>query len=68
MLRTETHKLTVMHGTGQGELYDLQMDPLERHNLWADPGRQSVKLALIERLCDRMAFTIDPLPERHSPW
>jgi len=43
-------KLVVYHGHEVGELYDLQDDPFEFHNLWTDPARQSLKLDLMKRL------------------
>jgi arylsulfatase A-like enzyme len=66
MLRTERYKLVAVHGLGVGELYDLERDPNETHNLWDDPDHQPTKLALLERLCDRMAQTVDPLPVREG--
>ncbi|MBS3763653.1 MAG: sulfatase-like hydrolase/transferase [Planctomycetes bacterium] len=66
MLRTETHKLVVAHGLDQGELYDLRQDPDERQNLWDDQDYKELKSALLKRLCDRMAFTVDPLPPRRG--
>jgi len=68
MVRTRTHKLTVAHGTGTGELYDLRQDPGEHRNLWDDPAQAAVKVELLVRLSDRMAFTVDPLPARGAPW
>jgi arylsulfatase len=64
MLRTERHKLVVMHGTKTGELYHLQRDPSETHNLWHNASYHQVKFELLQRLCDRMAWTVDPLPPR----
>ena len=64
MLRDERYKLVVAHGLEVGELYDLESDPGETYNLWATPAHQERKLSLLKRLCDRMAFTCDPLPER----
>ena len=55
-----------MHGMEPGELYDLRADPSETHNLWGDPGSGRLQLDLYRRLCDRMAFTVDPLPEREA--
>jgi hypothetical protein len=66
MLRTERHKLVVMHGTKTGELYDLHREPTETRNLWRDPASQQVKLELLQRMCDRMAWTVDPLPIREA--
>ncbi len=68
MLRTGTHKLVAHHGTGTGQLYDLEADPHERDNLWAHPGSAAVKAELLGRLCDRMAEMTDPLPPRRAPW
>lgn len=41
------YKLSVYHGSQFGELYDLQADPEERHNLWEDTAFQPLKLKLI---------------------
>lgn len=68
MLRTERHKLVVTHGLNIGELYDLAEDPNETNNLWAEPEHQALKLEMFQRLCDRMAWTVDPLPPRVAPW
>jgi arylsulfatase A-like enzyme len=68
MVRDDRYKLVVMHGLDSGELYDLQADPYESHNLWGAPEAQGIKLAMLQRLCDRMAWTVDPLPEREGPW
>jgi len=68
MLRTDEHKLVVHHGTDDGELYDLETDPAEYHNRWADDDYGDIRAALLERLTDRMAQTIDPLPERGGSW
>lgn len=68
MLRTKQYKLVVHHGQAFGELYDLQSDPHERRNLWALPSYSAIKTELLLRVCDRMAWTVDPLPERVSDW
>ncbi|HLH58082.1 MAG TPA: sulfatase-like hydrolase/transferase [Streptosporangiaceae bacterium] len=66
MVRTESHKLVVMHGLAGGELYDLRADPLEQVNRWDDPSLAEVRCELLRRLCDRMAWTVDPLPQRRG--
>lgn len=68
MLRTERYKLVVMHGQEPGELYDLDRDPAETHNLWDADDERETKLTLLRRLCDRMAWTADPLPPRAAEW
>ncbi len=64
MVRTGEAKIVVYHGQPLGELYDLQADPHETHNLWNDPAYAALKMAMFKRVCDRMAWTCDPLPER----
>lgn len=68
MVRTDAFKLVSYHGDAIGELYDLSKDPAETYNLWHDPAYSGVKLNLMERLCHRMALTVDPLPNRVAPW
>ncbi len=68
MVRNRTHKIVAAHGTGTGELYDLEADPDETNNLWNDPDSRDLKLYMHERLADRMAFTVDPLPVRQADW
>ncbi|MBI3960812.1 MAG: DUF4976 domain-containing protein [Chloroflexi bacterium] len=67
-VRTARHKVAVYHGLGVGELYNLVTDPAETINRWDDPGYAAVKTELLIRLCDRMAWTVDPLPPRIAPW
>jgi arylsulfatase len=68
MVRTDRHKLVVYHNDEIGELYDLEQDSNETANLWNDSAYVSIKLELMRRLCDRMAYTVDPLPPRVAPW
>ncbi|HEY0828027.1 MAG TPA: sulfatase-like hydrolase/transferase [Bacilli bacterium] len=68
MVRTVGYKLVVYHRSGDGELYDLESDPRETNNLWNHPQHASVQMEMMVRLCDRMAETADPLPERLAPW
>jgi len=68
MLRTDRHKLVVVHGKEPGELYDLKADPTETDNRWDDPACRAVKVDLLRRLSDRMAETVDPLPAPTAPW
>jgi arylsulfatase len=64
MIRTAGHKLVAFHGLAAGELYDLEKDPGEHVNLWNSPDHVGVKAAMLVRLTDRMAWTVDPMPAR----
>jgi arylsulfatase A-like enzyme len=68
MVRTDRFKLAVDHTTGHGELYDLQADPNETRNRWDDPAYGATKAAMLTRLSNRMAWTVDPLPPRRAAW
>ncbi|MFC6548770.1 sulfatase [Cohnella cellulosilytica] len=68
MVRTERYKLVRYHGRDEGELYDLAADPDERNNLWSRSDAADVRSDLLILLSDRMAETVDPLPERLSMW
>ena len=68
MVRSRQHKIVVAHGTGGGELYDLKLDPQETNNLWDSADHTAIRLEMQERVIDRMAWTVDPLPERQAPW
>ena len=46
----ERYKLTVYYQCDYGELFDLEADPQEIHNLWNDLGSQALKSALITKL------------------
>ena len=43
----ERYKITVYRNADYGELFDLQTDPGELHNRWADPAYQAVKAQLL---------------------
>ena len=45
-VRTDRHKLIYYHKLDQWELYDLQKDPIEMHNLYTDPA----SAGLVKRL------------------
>jgi len=68
MLFDGKYKIVAAHGINQGELYDLQLDQNETHNLWEDDSYISIKNTMLVKLCDKMAFTIDPLGIRLSEW
>ncbi len=47
MIRTRRYKLVNYHGHGTGELFDMEKDPGEFHNLWDDPDHQRIKMDLM---------------------
>ena len=40
--------------------------PNETHNQWNNPDYTTVRLDLMTRLADRMAWTVDPMPAERS--
>jgi arylsulfatase A-like enzyme len=52
MYREGRWKLNVYHGTGVGELYDLESDPYEFVDLWDSPEHRHVKTELMQRSFD----------------
>jgi len=68
MVRTERYKLVTYHERNEGELYDLHTDPNETYNRWDDADYFEIKLEMFSLLSDRMAGTVDPLPERTAIW
>jgi arylsulfatase A-like enzyme len=59
MIRTEQYKLVVYHGHDIGEIYDLQTDPNEFRNLWAEPDYQTLKFSLMKTLFDAVMLAVD---------
>lgn len=49
-IRTERYKLIRYYQFGEWELFDLQKDPDELHNLYADPAYRDVVATLAEQL------------------
>jgi len=43
------YKLTVWNHPPDGELYDLEADPGENHNLWSDPDAGELKTKLLQK-------------------
>jgi len=62
------YRLSVFHGTGWAELYDLESDPGEFENLWDDPAHASIRARMTERLLMAEIEHVDrvPLPTRRA--
>ncbi|MFA6264883.1 MAG: sulfatase-like hydrolase/transferase [Pseudolabrys sp.] len=55
-------RISVVHGSDDGELYDLVADPGEFDNLWASPEHMKVRGELMERLARIEIAHIDRVP------
>lgn len=68
MYRDRRYKLSVYHGHGLGELYDLQTDPWEFDNLWDDPAQRELRSRLIHASFDaHVLLTTDVGSRRIAP-
>ena len=61
-LITRTHRLTIGMPDAGNELYDLTVDPDERHNLWLAPAHQQTRTDLLDALVRKMISMQDPVP------
>jgi arylsulfatase A-like enzyme len=64
----QRYRLSVFHGTGWGELYDLIDDPGEFENLWDHPTHAALRAHMVERLLFAEIDHVDrvPLPTRRA--
>lgn len=68
MYRDRQFKLSVYHGHGLGELYDLENDPWEFNDLWNNPEYTTVKAELMAKSFDaHVLLTTDVGSERIAP-
>ena len=67
-LVTGSHRMTVYKDMEFGELYDLQGDPNETHNLWDTPSAASAKADMMFTLNQAMLDAIErgPWPKRFA--
>lgn len=65
-LITDRWRVTHYLGADWGELYDLQKDPEETSNLWAEPAHAATRAELGEQLIQKMMAVASrsPLPTR----
>ncbi len=61
---TERHHLTAYIGESYGELFDLENDPCQLHNLWDSPEHSETKRDLLVLLMKRFAETDSTLPRK----
>ncbi|MET0668617.1 MAG: sulfatase-like hydrolase/transferase [Xanthobacteraceae bacterium] len=61
-------RISVFHGTGWGELYDLESDPGEFDNLWDVPAHAGTRARMMEKLALTEIEHVDrvPLPTRRA--
>jgi arylsulfatase len=61
-LQTQRYRLSVYEGVEWGELYDLENDPQENHNLWDDTRFAALRGELLHRLAKAMIHYADTSP------
>ena len=55
-------RLTLYLGSCENELFDLESDPEEMHNLWQNDAYQQIKAELVERLAEMQIASISRVP------
>ena len=65
-LVTRRYRLTAYSGQAYGELFDLQEDPNEFHNLWDVSSRRTLRDDLRIQLLEKIMETDYPLPRQTS--
>ena len=62
-LLKDNYRISVFLGKDWGEIYDLEADPLEMHNLWDEPEHQDLRNKLTWELLQAVIDADD-----RSPW
>lgn len=60
MYRDKRYKLVTYHTVDYGELYDMEADPGEEHNLWDEPEYAGLRFALMKKSFDTSAILSRP--------
>jgi arylsulfatase A-like enzyme len=63
-LVTRRYRITQYSGQPYGELFDLENDPQELHNLWNDPAHRELRDGLRLELLDEVLRTDSSLPRQ----
>ena len=66
-IRTDRWRATFYPNAPHGELFDLQSDPDEVHNLWYDPQCRQVIEEHRRILLDRLVMMDYPIRPRRTP-
>jgi arylsulfatase A-like enzyme len=62
MVRDTRHKAVHILGSDEGQLFDLQADPLELRNLWDDPAQREPRQRLLQALLEwRLGSTVQTM-------
>ena len=64
---TDRYRLTWYASQPYGELFDIQEDPQELHNLWKNPAHRSLRDELSTQLLDEVIMNEARLPRRLAP-
>ena len=68
MYRDQRWKLVCYHHKNLCELYDLEADPWEHHDLANDPDHQIIKWGLMQKSFDATVYAHPPDPARTLPF
>lgn len=61
-VRSRTHRMSIDLRTQTGEIYDMEEDPFEMHNLFDDPSRRAIRQELTDMIRSRPEDIIPAAP------